>query len=729
MKNIAKIVVLFCLIACMLLSVVSCNVSFEPIETTTGNETTDEKNPGESPEEDLYKLEMQTVFEMAKAAGYTGTLEDLIAMFKGEAGTAGKDGVTPHIGNNGNWWVGDTDLGVSAQGIQGPQGDPGRGLLKMELVNGELIVYYTDGTSQNLGPITNGNPDTPDVESMSYIIKVTDTSGNPIAGVELKLGFNGSYASLPATAANGYTLSDAIAPQNYTIHVIKADGYEFNVETAYQFLPNSNVAYIILAPTSVTPPADDGSDTPDKIDMNGYVYKAYVRDYAGDEHQAQVNNGNNDYRCIDFWVDQADSENDAISYAVYHRNQQIEKDYNCKIRQISSDGSQIEHLIAAYVNGDRYDLTIILAKVAAQAATQNLLRNLKGSQYMDLSNPALDQKSIQELSVGDKLYFLSGDMNISTMDVAGLSIVNLEFYEDLSDTFVEEFGNVAYYDIYNTVWSKTWTMETMLMMARIANIDCDTSDGSLSVLDKGDCVGYYQYLYSSLWYFYGSGGRITTKDESGLPEFAIQTQKAKNLYDYIFDRFNRKYSMPWAPKGGTATLNAEFLTGDVLFTDCTLFNVRTEIYPAAQFEYGILPIPTYEEGMDYQSVVYFNNWAHLWAIPSLCGNQEYDERMMQIMAVYSGMQDSTMDAYYTRTICFQAAMNNGSRQVMNIIRNSLVYDIALLYPEWGNIETKLIQIPDVNYSEYATMVESVATSAKEQMNATIEKLLDPLGDL
>lgn len=40
----------------------------------------------------------------------------------GEAGKDGEDGLTPHIGENGNWWVGDTDTGVSAKG---PKGDPG----------------------------------------------------------------------------------------------------------------------------------------------------------------------------------------------------------------------------------------------------------------------------------------------------------------------------------------------------------------------------------------------------------------------------------------------------------------------------------------------------------------------------------------------------------------------------------------------------------------------------
>lgn len=40
----------------------------------------------------------------------------------GQDGAPGANGVTPHIGENGNWFVGDTDTGVSATGPQGPSG-------------------------------------------------------------------------------------------------------------------------------------------------------------------------------------------------------------------------------------------------------------------------------------------------------------------------------------------------------------------------------------------------------------------------------------------------------------------------------------------------------------------------------------------------------------------------------------------------------------------------------
>ena len=472
---------------------------------------------------------------------------------------------------------------------------------------------------------------------------------------------------------------------------------------------------------------DAGIEKPEKIDMNGYTYRAYVRKYAGsDTIDDQMANGNNRFFCIDFWVEENEREQDAISYAVYQRNSKIEADYNCKIRQVSSNGSQIEHLTASYANGDGYDLAIITAKPAAQAATRNLLRNIKDMRYVDLTNPSFDQNSINELSVANKLYFLSGDMNVSTLEIAGLSVVNMEFYEKLQDSIIELFDNdVTYSNVYNLVNSKKWTIETMMKIATMANEDVDTSDGSdLSVIDKGDTIGYHQYFYSTLWYFYSSGGRITAKNEEGVPELTIQTPKNQTLADYLYDHLNHVISVPWIPHANSATLNSNFLTGKVLFMDCALFEVRMEIYPNAEFEYGVLPCPLYEEGGTYHSVAYFNNWAHLWAIPSMTANEEYAERMLQIMAVYSSLKDSTMHAYYDRTVYLNAAPDNGSRQVMDIVRQSIVYDIALLY-DWGGLEKMLENLAKNNSNPYGPAVSGIKTNVLPKLEETIDLLKNP----
>lgn len=52
----------------------------------------------------------------------TGNYVDTGVMATGKQGEAGSNGMTPHIGDNGNWWIGNTDTGTKAQGPAGADG-------------------------------------------------------------------------------------------------------------------------------------------------------------------------------------------------------------------------------------------------------------------------------------------------------------------------------------------------------------------------------------------------------------------------------------------------------------------------------------------------------------------------------------------------------------------------------------------------------------------------------
>lgn len=55
------------------------------------------------------------------------TREEIDALLDGiQQGTDGEDGITPHIGDNGNWYIGDADTGVKAQGTDGKDGADGQ---------------------------------------------------------------------------------------------------------------------------------------------------------------------------------------------------------------------------------------------------------------------------------------------------------------------------------------------------------------------------------------------------------------------------------------------------------------------------------------------------------------------------------------------------------------------------------------------------------------------------
>ena len=227
-----------------------------------------------------------------------------------------------------------------------------------------------------------------------------------------------------------------------------------------------------------------------------------------------------------------------------------------------------------------------------------------------------------------------------------------------------------------------------------------------------------------MYYFYGAGGRITEKSPSGYPTLVVQEEENEMIFNYIYDYLNKYNAFFEIPNGYSQARKTSFiLNGNTLFTDMTLWDVRKSVYREAYFEYGILPIPTCNMGDDYSSLVAFSNCAHLWAIPVVNEDEEYAQIMMQAMAAYSdvNVSGSTMDAYYTRTLSFTIAPDANARKVMDIIKNSMVYDIAILY-DWGSWVYVLENMDTLTYNPYYDQITG------DYLEATLEQIQDTIDD-
>lgn len=97
-------------------------------------------------------------------------------------GEPGENGITPHIGANGNWYIGETDTGIAAQG------NPGRGITSVERTSGTgaagttdtYTITYTDGTTSTFG-VYNGKNGTKGDKGDDYVL--TDADKQEIAGM------------------------------------------------------------------------------------------------------------------------------------------------------------------------------------------------------------------------------------------------------------------------------------------------------------------------------------------------------------------------------------------------------------------------------------------------------------------------------------------------------------------------------------------------------------------
>ena len=111
----------------------------------------------------------------------------------GKPGAAGADGVTPHIGDNGNWYVGSTDTGKPSRGATGAPGKDG--------ADGKPGAAGADGVTPHIGD--NGN----------WYLGSTDT-GNPSRGAtgapgkDGEKGEPGAPGKTPVRGTDYWTAAD-----------------------------------------------------------------------------------------------------------------------------------------------------------------------------------------------------------------------------------------------------------------------------------------------------------------------------------------------------------------------------------------------------------------------------------------------------------------------------------------------------------------------------------------
>lgn len=109
---------------------------------------------GDKSLEDLNIKQTYTADDIPFADGETFQQKFNNGELKGQDGVSGADGITPHIGDNGNWFIGETDTNKPSQGTNGVNGNDGVGVTKSEVnTSGELVITYSNGDSTNLGKI------------------------------------------------------------------------------------------------------------------------------------------------------------------------------------------------------------------------------------------------------------------------------------------------------------------------------------------------------------------------------------------------------------------------------------------------------------------------------------------------------------------------------------------------------------------------------------------------
>ena len=138
-----------------------------------------------------------TTITLTDKEGETST----VSILDGVAGSDGTDGITPTIGDNGNWYLGETDTGKPSRGIQGETGATGASgsdgvdgispTVTTSKSGGATTITITDKNGNHTATIndgTNGTNGTDGADGFSPIANVTQSNNVTTISITDKVG-------------------------------------------------------------------------------------------------------------------------------------------------------------------------------------------------------------------------------------------------------------------------------------------------------------------------------------------------------------------------------------------------------------------------------------------------------------------------------------------------------------------------------------------------------------
>jgi len=408
---------------------------------------------------------------------------------------------------------------------------------------------------------------------------------------------------------------------------------------------------------------------------------------------------------------------DKINDAVFTRNSQIEKEYNCKIveEQIASPAASAKEPLMA---GEYYaDLLFDEARLLRGLAGQNLLVDLSILENMNLEKAWYDKNSLSGMNIGKKIFFIVGDA--ATMDDRASWI--MWFNKD----HMEEYDSDI--NLYDEVRKGKWTIDRMyeLMVSTAKDLN---GDGYL--MPGEDRMGYIAERYCNFGHMLACGITMGSVDDSGtwvIPTSPKQelvdawaalrpllTSPAREVSAHI-DRFTKGLGTFYSGNLGTA-----FDLGD------------------STYRIGALPMPKLNEDQEeYQTGVYYSQLctyaipttvegAEDWATNGFSSGAEQVAYFFEVFSFYS--MNLLSPAFYNQVLLKQVASDPESAEMIELAMQNKVYDPIAgynfgginIYSAVGSNNQNGIPGTDVNYDTLVSSYEAKVSAARKALQQYIQ---------
>lgn len=387
------------------------------------------------------------------------------------------------------------------------------------------------------------------------------------------------------------------------------------------------------------------------------------------------------------------AENDegtAVQNAVYRRNEYMREKFNVnitnedliKFNSATGSGVGFTKLYTDYISGDKtYDAAMVGTYDVATLAYSGYIHDLNAIENLNLSKSYWDQKANEDLSIGGKMFYTTGDITIIDNMVTNAILFNKDMIK-----------NYGLDNPYTLVEDNEWTLEKFGSLVKAVGEDKDQN----GIYDSNDTYGLLTWNDAMLSILGASGEKICSINNDKL-ELTFYNERVVSLYDMwediVFDQAH-SYNYQYNNVEGKATPTSSWDEARIRMFDSeqalfyTTLLTTVDKHRNSETDFGILPFPKYDSNQkDYGHAVSGFHCAFV-CVPTLAASPRVGAILEEL--AYQGKKLLT-PAYYDQTLIGQYTRDEESAAMLDLIFATRVYDVGIYYTI-GDYKTALTRL-------------------------------------
>jgi len=407
-----------------------------------------------------------------------------------------------------------------------------------------------------------------------------------------------------------------------------------------------------------------------------------------------------------------DTSGVGINAEIYDRNRRVEERFNVKIGYMDSLGKESQDLLVTYaqVNEHVAEVCAYEQYMGNTPAIYFCWENWANVPHLNFDNPWWNRESIDNLTINDYVFNISGDLSLSSIQMTWCLAFNMNLMEDWGYTAEE---------LYTLVWDGEWTLDKLIEIC--ADLWDDRNGDGMA--DDGDLFGFgspvgirhpedrNRFNENVIPWITALGEHAITvgEDKKSLTN-TLGTEKVYKALEKLVNFHNNNKGVHMDAevdlfsKGNIGIYTAQF--------DAFVTNLHN-----SDFSAGVLPLPKYDT-LQEKYITSPDSFFTMFGLPVTIPSEDMDMVGVIMEALNAESWKTVYPAYYEYALKGRYSSDENMTRMIELIADSRIYEYAPLCAQSldnAKLHTLICVCIDENNTDLASLLAENDYSIKRTL--------------